>query len=273
MNRFIKYILLFFTITVFFGAGSEEPIYVPVEYNSFARGEKLEYKVNFGIFTIGEAQMIIDDKFYRINSRECYKVDIFGKTKGMVDWVANVDDHWGAYVDSSALVPHISYRKIREGKYKKDEVVRFDHRVNLIEAKVKNKKTGEFKEPKVYVAPNGVRDMLAGYLYLRTIDFNTMKKGDVFTMTGFFEDEFYELDIRYKGKEKVKTKAGKFMAIKLEPLMPENKLFDGEDSILAWISDDENKIPLKVQAKMFIGNTGVELKKYSNVKNPLSRLN
>ncbi|MEM7108514.1 MAG: DUF3108 domain-containing protein [Bacteroidota bacterium] len=270
MSRFVKYFALFLLLVAF---KSSEDIYEPLTYNAFERGEKLEYKVNFGIFTIGEAEMTIDDNFYRINNRECYKVDIFGKTTGMVDWVANVNDHWGAYVDSSALVPHISYRKIREGKYKKDEVVRFDHRVNLIEAKVKNKKTGEFKAPKVYVAPKGVRDMLAGYLYLRTIDFNSLKENEIFTMSGFFEDEFYELDIRYKGKEKVRTKAGKFRAIKLEPLMPKNDLFDGEDSILAWISDDENKIPLKVQAKMFIGNTGVELKKYNNIRNPLNKVN
>ncbi len=267
----LHYILLLLPLTAF--TVSDSPIYTPLEYNSFARGEELNYKVNFGIFSIGQAQMVIDDKFYRINHRECYKVDVYGKTTGMVGWVANVDDHWGAYVDSSALVPHISYRKIREGKYKKDEIVRFDHRVNLIEAKVKNKKTGEYKEPKVYVAPKDIRDMLAGYLYLRTTDFSKMKKGEIFRISGFFEDEFYELDIRFRGREKIKTKAGKFRAIKLEPIMPDNKLFDGEDSILAWVSDDENKIPLKVQAKMFIGNAGVELKSYRNIKNPLNMIN
>lgn len=271
MSRVLSAVLLVVILSGF--SGSEDTIYTPIKYNSFERGERLEYKVNFGFFTIGQAKMVIDDKFYRINGRDCYKVDIYGKTTGMVDWVANVDDHWGAYVDSVALVPHISYRKIREGRYKKDEVVRFDHRVNLIEAKVKNKKTGEFKEPKVYVAPPDVRDMLAGFLYMRVVDFDTLQKGDVFSVDGFFEDQFYELDIRYKGKEKVKTKAGQFNAIKLEPVMPENELFDGEDSILAWVSDDENKIPLKIQAKMFIGNTGVELKSYDNVKNTLNRVN
>ena len=271
MSRVLSSIILVLLLASFIGG--EDSVYTPIKYKSFARGERLEYKVNFGFFNIGEAEMIIDDKFYRVNGRECYKVDVYGKTTGMVDWVANVNDHWGAYVDSSALVPHISYRKIREGKYKKDEVVRFDHRVNLIEAKVKNKKTGEFKEPQIYVAPVGIRDMLAGYLYLRTINFDSLNKGDIFTLTGFFEDEFYELNIRYRGKEKIKTKAGKFKAIKLEPVMPENELFDGEDSILAWVSDDENKIPLKIQAKMFIGNTGVELKNFHKVKNPLGRVN
>lgn len=241
-----------------------------VNYDSFKRGEKLEFQVNFGFFAIGEAEMVIDKNLYKINYRDCYKIDIYGRTSGMVDWVAKVDDHWGAYVDSLALVPHISYRNIKEGKYRKNEVVRFDHNVNLIETKVKDKKTGKFKEPKVYVAPSGIRDMMAGAMYMRTIDFSSMNNGDKFMIHGFFEDSFYDLELIYRGKEKVKTKAGKFNAFKFAPVIPDNELFDGEDSIVAWISDDENKIPLKIQAKMFIGNVSVELSKYQEVKHPVT---
>ena len=241
-----------------------------VPHDNFQRGEVLKFNVKFGFFSVGEAEMLIDDELYKINNRYCYKTDVYGRTSGMVDWVAQVDDHWGAYVDSAALVPHISYRNIKEGKYRKNEVVRFDHRVNLIEAKTVDKKTGEYKEPKVYVAPDGVRDMLAGAMFIRTVDFDQMKKGDQFTVQGFFEDSFYDLHLIYRGKEKVKTKAGKFRAIKIAPVVPDNDLFDGDDSVLAYISDDDNHIPLKIEAKMFIGNVGVELEDYSNLRHPLN---
>ncbi|MEQ8477631.1 DUF3108 domain-containing protein [Fulvivirga sp.] len=268
MKQLLLLISIGFGLSAFtFG---DEPSYRVLEYDNFGRGERLEFSVNFGIFTIGEAEMIIDDKFYKVNHRECYKIDIFGRTSGMVDWVANVNDHWGAYVDSAALVPHISYRNIREGKYKKDEVVRFDHRVNLIETKVADKKTGKFKEPKVYVSQGEVRDMMAGALYLRTIDFSKMKKGDKFIINGFFEDTFYDLEMIYRGREKVKTKAGKFNAIRLAPVVPDNELFDGEDSVIAWVTDDENRMPLKIQAKMFIGNVSVELTDYKNTQHDVT---
>jgi hypothetical protein len=107
-------------------------------------------------------------------------------------------------------------------------------------------------------------------MYLRTVDFDAMTVGDTLTMSGFFEDEFYDLDIIYKGKGKVKTKAGKFNAIKLVPVVPNNKLFDGENSVTAWISDDKNRLPLKVEADMFIGSAGVEIIKYKGVKNPIN---
>ncbi len=261
------FVIMLLVLTAF--SSGDEKEYKAIEYDNFGRGERLEFNVNFGIFQVGEAEMIIDNKFYRINHRECYKIDIYGRTSGMVDWVAKVNDHWGAYVDSAALIPHISYRNIREGNYRKDEVVRFDHRVNLIETKVVDKKTGNFKEPKVYVAPDGIRDMLAGAMYLRTVDFSKMKKGDKFVINGFFEDTFYDLELIYRGTEKVKTKAGKFNAIKLAPVIPDNELFDGEDSVVAWVTNDDNKMPLKIQAKMFIGNVSVELSNYQNVKHPL----
>jgi len=51
--------------------------------------------------------------------------------------------------------------------------------------------------------------------------------------------------------------------------MPKNSMFDGEDSILCWISDDLNRIPIKIQAKMFIGNSGLELVSFRGLRNQL----
>jgi hypothetical protein len=55
----------------------------------------------------------------------------------------------------------------------------------------------------------------------------------------------------------------------MKPIMPDNKLFDGENSITCWISDDGNKIPVKIQAKMFIGHTGLELISFRGLRNQI----
>ncbi len=102
------------------------------------------------------------------------------------------------------------------------------------------------------------------------MDFSKLKVKDTVTIAGFFEDEFYKLKIIYHGKQTIKIKAGKVRALVFKPVMPDNKLFDGENSITAWFSDDKNRIPLKIDAKMFIGSAGVELTEYSGLKNPLN---
>ncbi len=244
--------------------------YPRVSNESFSRGEVLDYRMTYGFFTVGRGSTKIDNQFYRLNNRHCYKVEVTGKTVGMVDWVADVDDQWGAYIDTAALVPHMTYRKIREGKYKKDEVISFDHENGKVEAKVFNHKTGKFKDPVQHDAPQYVRDLISGFMYLRVQDLSKTKPGDTVIVSGFFEDSVYHLKVLFKGRETVKTKAGKFKALVFKPSMPENSLFKGKDSITAWFSDDKNRIVLKVEANMFIGSAGVELTGYKGVKNPLN---
>lgn len=249
---------------------SDNAHYVHVPQESFGRGEVLEYKMNFGFFSIGKGTMRISDKYYKINYRDCYKVDVYGKTSGFVNWVTNVDDQWGAYVDTAALVPHMFYRNIKEGRYRKNEITRFDHSANNIEVKTVDNKTGKFKDPVYYDAPDNIRDLLASYLYMRAFDFDTIPEGSSFLINGFMEDTFYDLTVMYEGIEEVKTKAGKIKCHKLVPRMPDNKLFNGENSITAYISADENKIPVKVEANMFVGSASVELIGYSGLKNRLN---
>jgi hypothetical protein len=126
------------------------------------------------------------------------------------------------------------------------------------------------KEPNYFDAPAQVRDMVAGFLYLRNMDLSRIRIGDTISVKGFFEDEFYNFRIVYRGKETIKVKAGKIRTIVFRPVMPKNKVFDGENSVTAWFSDDKNRIPIKIDANMFIGSAGVELTEYSNLKNPLN---
>ncbi|MBX2963071.1 MAG: DUF3108 domain-containing protein [Cyclobacteriaceae bacterium] len=268
--RLVFISLILITLLTAFTLGQNE-VYPRVRNVSFTKGEVLEYKMSYGIFNIGKGSTVIHEQYHTVNNRPCFRVDVFGRTTGLVDWVADVNDQWGAYIDTIALVPHLSYRKIQEGKYRKDEVVSFDHINGKIEAKVLDQKTGQYKEPHHYDAPPQVRDLIAGFMYMRTLDFSKLHVNDTVVVEGFFEDTLYKLSILYTGKETIRTKAGKFNALVFKPIMPKNKLFNGENSITVWFSDDKNRIPLKVSANMFIGSAGMELTSYSGVRNPINK--
>lgn len=267
MNRLFIGIALMVGLTAF--AVNEQLDLPEVTNKSFGLGEEITYRVNFGIFTVGSAITKVDKRIFEINARPSYKVDAFGSTSGMVSWITKVDDQWGAYIDTAALVTHVSYRKIKEGRYRKDELTTYNHAANKAEVKVRNKETGVYDDAKVYDTPNNVRDLVGGFLYLRVIEFSKLHKGDTITISGFFEDTSYNLKIIYDGKEVIDTRVGKIKCLKLVPIMPDNKLFDGENSITCWISDDMNKIPVKIQAKMFIGSTGIEMIGFRGLRNQL----
>ena len=236
---------------------------------SFGKGEELEYKVNFGFLSVGKAITRIDDQVHSINSKPCYKIDAFGSTSEWMTWVAKVDDNWGAYLDTTTLSTQISYRKLKENNYRLDELSAFDHVAHKVTVKVKNKETGIYEEKNKYDIPHNAKDLVGGFMLLRQIDFARLQKGDTVTISGFFEDTSYYLKVMYKGKETIHTKMGKIPCNVMIPIMPDNKLFDGENSITCWISDDGNKIPVKIQAKMFIGHTGLELVSFRGLRNQI----
>ncbi|MBK6264211.1 DUF3108 domain-containing protein [Marivirga sp. S37H4] len=238
---------------------------IPFEY-----GEEIQYKIYYGIFTIGRGQFKIHKNPYRINNRGAYKIDVRAKTTGMVDWVAKIDDHWGGYVDTVGLVPHQAYRNIKEGNYRKYEVVNYDHNSQMLEVKSKGKNDKEFREPMYYEFPQQIRDLISGFAYFRSLDLDQYNVRDTINVPAFFEDTFYNLQVIYLGTETISTSVGDISAHKVTPVMPENKIFDGEDSVLAWFSNDKNKIPLKINAKLYVGSGGLEIISFKNVKYPIN---
>jgi hypothetical protein len=241
-----------------------------IDHNtSFSTGEELTYRVNFGVFRVGTAVTKIDNRVYSVNSTPCFKIDAYGETADWISWVTRVKDVWGAYLDTSSLSTQVAYRKIREGNYRKDELTRFNHRRKKVEVKVLNQKTGVYGDPREYDIPANAKDLVGGFMLLRQVDFGKVSPGDTLTVSGFFEDTSYDLGIIYKGKGSVHTSVGRIPCHKLVPIMPDNKMFDGENSITCWLSDDANKIPVKIQAKMFIGHTGLELESFKGLKNQL----
>ncbi len=271
MRRIILYIVILIVFTAFVQSDEEE-IYPPIPHDSFAPGETIEYRLNFSFFTVGKAKSIIRKQIYKINGRPSYKIDVYGKTSGLVDWLAHVDDHFGAYLDTTSLLPHRTVRNLKEGKYRRNEVVRYDHKTKMIEVVELDQETRKFKEPEYFYSPEtNIYDMFSGLMILRSVDFDTVAINDTISVNAFLEDTFYEFKIIFRGREVLKTKLGKFNTLVLVPIIPGNELFEeGDDSIKVWLSDDKNKIPLATQAEMLIGHAGFEILSFAGLKHPVS---
>lgn len=239
--------------------------YRKIGNNSFGPGEHIEYRVHYGIINAAEAIVHVDNKIQKVNNRPCYNVKVTGKTTGAFDLVSKVRDTWQSYIDTSALIPHQFYTNKREGGYKNIERVVFDH-----ENEVANRfDLDNTFEKNTYKVPKNIQDVVSGYYYLRTIDFNSMKVGQAINVKAFFEGDIFDMRMKYAGKDKIKTKFGTAKVFKINPILPNNTFFEDENSIRIWVSDDANKIPLKIEVDLKIGAISMDIKKYSGLKNPL----
>lgn len=236
--------------------------YRVIKNTSFQRGEKITFRIHYGFINAGVAEMTIDDYMHYQNGRSCYKIDVVGRSTGWFNVVFPIYDVWGTYLDTAAVLPQKGYRYIQEAKYRKYEEFVFDQLRDTVTYYGLDKETKRVKETKYYAVPNNVQDMVSGYYYFRTMDFNKMRPGDVFEVPAFFEEKIYHMRIRYVGKEEIKTAIGVKKAIVIAPIMPENTLFDGENSIKAWFTDDKYKLPLKIKAQMYVGAVEVDIKSF-----------
>ena len=239
--------------------------YVP--QNSFGRGEVINYIVHYGLINAADATVETSNSLERVDGRPCYKATVSGRTTGSFDYFLRIRDQWRAYIDTTSILPLRAQRDIAEKNYRKKETVDFDHRNNTVE--VRDHKKDEARRSTVKVADNCL-ELVSGFYYLRTLDLDRMRVGEVVRMPGYFDGENFVLDVVYKGRQVVATRAGTIRAHKLVPRMPKNKLFDGEDAVSVYLSDDRNKIPVLFQAEMFVGAVKVDMYKYQGLK---SRLN
>jgi len=232
----------------------------------FQLGENLEYKLAYGWFTVGKAQLSISPEKLNYSGEDCYKVDISGKTAGLLGVFAKVDDLWGAYVNQKDLLPLYAYSDINEGKYQRKDKILFDHETGKIQVdKIRKQKTRPTKYYDIKEMAQ-VFDLISGYLYLRSVDYSKLNKGDTISIDAFYDEIFYDFKVVYKGTELLKTKVGDINSYKLMPIMPENEVFSGQTPVTAWLSADSNQLPLKIEADMWFGSAYCELVSYKNVR-------
>jgi hypothetical protein len=236
--------------------------YRRVVNKSFGPGEHLEYRVHYGFLNAAEAVVDVSPTLYKVNERPCYRVNVDGRTVGAFDLVTRIRDTWRSYIDTSAILPQKFYTNLQENSYRKEENITFNHAANTVKAE-------ERTEKDVFKVPDNVHDLISGYYFLRTIDFNQLTAGQVIEVPAFYDDTVYNMKVRYRGKDVVKTKGGKVNVIKLNPVLPQNKLFKEEESIRIFVSDDTNKVPVKVEVDLWVGSMVMDLKQNSGLKQPL----
>jgi hypothetical protein len=124
----------------------------------------------------------------------------------------------------------------------------------------------------VYKVPGCIQDVISAVYYARNIDFSKYNVNDKIPFKMFLDNEVYDMYIRYLGKETVKTKYGKFKAIKFKPLLVKGTIFEGGEKMTVWVSDDGNHVPVRIESPISVGTIKVDMMGNKNLRYPLTSL-
>jgi hypothetical protein len=238
---------------------SKEVTYPTVVNKAFQIGEKLRYRVTYGFMDAGEAVLELKSTTKKGANRELMHAVGSGRTLGGFNAFFKVVDSYETFLDKKGVFPWFFVRRVDEGGYKINQDYAFKHD----KYKVDNGKGKEFK------IPVGIQDMISSFYYARTLNFKDMKKGKTFEFKCFMDDEIYNLKIKYVGDETITIRKGKFSCHKFVPVVQTGRYFKSEEDVNFWVTNDDNKIPVLVKAKIPVGVVKMHLVEWSGLKNEL----
>ena len=222
--------------------------------NNFVPGEKMVFQVYYGPLNAGlvNTHLILDT----YNKHKVYYAEAVVRTTGLADVLYKIRDMYGGYFDPASLLPLKSIRDISEGNYKKHNIVEYNHD----SLKAYSSESGEHE------IPANIRDMVSAFYYVRTIEYDTMKYDDIIKINTFFDDELFPFDMRFRGRETIRTRGGKFNCIKLVPFVEPGRIFKHEDDMTIWFSDDANRVLIRGKFDLIVGSVKIDLIHYEGLK-------
>jgi hypothetical protein len=230
--------------------------------NTFDVGEFFKFRIHYGFINAGFATLEVKDA--SINNKKVFHVVGRGYTTGVSRFFFKVNDLYESYIDKETSNPYQFVRKINEGGYTKNQEGFFDPQENKVLVKDYKHKT----EKKITV-PRNVQDILSSFYYLRNYpNIDKINVGESIAIDMFMDDETTKFRLKYLGREDITTKFGVVSTMIFRPLVQSGRIFKEEESVTVWITDDANRLPVRIKANLVVGSIKADLENFRGLKYP-----
>ncbi|MFH2095821.1 MAG: DUF3108 domain-containing protein [Bacteroidota bacterium] len=268
----IKLILLLLFTVIFF---AEKNLQAQCfgKNTTFQAGEKftmeIAYEWGFIWVNAGSVYFKVDTSSY--GSKPAYHLTSFGRSYDSWDWFYTVRDLYESYVDAEKMRTVYFRRKILEGSKNIHNKYRFDYGKKKIYSDLYHTDYGASID--TISLRSCTFDALTAIYYARNLDFSDAKPGQVFPLYIMIDNKIHDLYIRYQGREVIKDRDKNiYKCIKFTAKMIDGSIFSGGEDVTVWVTDDENKVPVIVEAKIIVGYIKAYLVSYEGLRHPMSAL-
>lgn len=263
----MKRILLFFTVLFVAGAlvvGTGQATFKagPFKWRSkpnkaFSPGEILVFEVGWKAASAGEIRLSVNEIGYR-KKRPAYRLVCEAATNRAIDTIFKVRDSFESWMDVQSLCSVGFRRKIQEGSYEKIEEFFLDPasgKYHGRSARPSKNATANLESGRI---PEFVQDVVSTLYYVRTQPLRVGQVVNVSVMNGV---DVHDIQFNIRKKETVKTGAGEFNCVVLEPLFKIDRVFRPHSKATAtvWLTDDEKHLPVKITAELPFGHIDASL--------------
>lgn len=239
----------------------------------FSVNERLNYDIHFNWKFVwikaGEAKILPVSARY--GSVDSYKTRLTAKTTGAAKNLMHVRDTLTSYVTSSDLSPLFYIKAAHEGKTYSYEEIYYDYSAaGRINARLKHWRNNDFRGDTTLFSKRCFYDPVALLYYIRSLDPAKFTVNQSISIPVLFTDESFDVKITFRGKETINVNDEKISTVKYSFAIDGKAFEDKKESLFVWVSNDDNRIPVRIESKLKVGSIKASLKTASGCKNPAS---
>lgn len=227
--------------------------------------EKLTFNIRYGFISAAEAELftqyiIHTDSIYT-EPIEALKVTSKAETYAFFDAFFKVRDRIVSLSEQDSGLAIFYEKNLREGGYKQRRLHYYDRENDNCIYQKWSYGRKEFSTYDIPI-PKDTYDFLGAFYHIRKQE---LAVGDTIRMTMSGDGTTFDANIVVHKREKLKTIFGKKHCLKIEPQLAGESIFKNTGKIYIWLTDDEHKIPVKMESEVKFGSFIADLKKAKNV--------
>ncbi len=216
-------------------AQTASPITIPTSLEStaapavpFSVGERLEYQLKLGAFSVGSAWMAVES-IDSIRGAPSYHFSL-GLDGSALFGALQIHDRYYSWMDVRKLASRRYIRVIDQpgyDSYREFEIYPEEHRWE---------RTDEFDDKTGESPSDAPLDEIAFIYFLRTLP---LEVGETYTFDNYFKEDGNPVTVEVARREERKTPAGTFQTIVVRPIIKTSGLFGEGGEAELYFTDDE----------------------------------
>ncbi|MCB5230356.1 MAG: DUF3108 domain-containing protein [Candidatus Cloacimonas sp.] len=225
----------------------------------FQSGEKLTFDIKYGVITAGQATLEVKEIHFQ-DQYPAYQITSTAKTNSFFDRIFKVRDNIESILDKKLMVSRRFTKRLNEGRYRQHRIHFYypDQNFTVYSRYDFNKEKSDEKQMTI---PDETQDILSAFYWLRT---QKLAPNQQYYVNVTADGRNTNTEILIHPPEILNTIFGKTECLKVEPKLKGEAIFKQTGDIFIWLTNDENRIPVKLESKIIFGNFSANLIKVEN---------
>lgn len=209
--------------------------------------------------------------FHKTNENNIpgYSYRLLFRTTGMFESIYKMRDTLASFHDENMILIR-SGKHSNEGGYYSIDRITFAYQNDEVSAHSLRYTPTRVRIDTILTAEGCTFDMMSSLLYLRSLDYKKLKNGDRFSFKAMIGRDVVNVGFHYKGQEILERDNAKYKTLHFTMDIYDEVFEQNESAAEIWIGDDENRIPIRLRAKLKLGAAEAYYTSSSGLKYPLT---